>query len=465
MRELRQDWRDVFGGFRVAFDLWKIVLAFVALLLTALGGWLIGKGGLPEEAIIGCLATIFLVGVLVNAFRTALKAGGMSAKRMAVTVVAIVVIFLLALFFIVNKGIHGSVRTGCLGIWLLLVWSLFGGAIARIASVEIATDDRIGMGEALRFAANKYLSFLFAPLAPIIAIAIICVCIWVGQLVSSIPVFGNWILIWPVFALVLIAGFLIVLVGIGLVFGLPLMFPTIATEGSDSFDAISRSFSYVFSRPWKYVWYMLVGVGYGLACLLFVALFARASIYAVEWCANKEVLLKPGLHRVIPHARAKADKVLKSGRKAGDKLVGALRRVDMTAGPGREGHLVRVASAVVGNFRVGPRGELQNLEGSEKLAAKIMALLLILYLMLFAGFVASLMISLQTIIYFLLRKDVDGTDMTEVYIEEEDEEEEELLGGFGADAGESIGEAEESETADNETEADEEDSDEEDDQK
>ena len=37
----------------------------------------------------------------------------------------------------------------------------------------------------------------------------------------------------------------------GTVGGFGLMYPTVAVEGSDSFDAISRSFSYVFARPWR----------------------------------------------------------------------------------------------------------------------------------------------------------------------------------------------------------------------
>jgi hypothetical protein len=39
-----------------------------------------------------------------------------------------------------------------------------------------------------------------------------------------------------------------------------------------------------------------------------------------------------------------------------------------------------------------------------------------------AGFVVSMKCTVATAIYCLLRKDVDGTDMTEVYVEEEEEE-------------------------------------------
>ena len=41
-----------------------------------------------------------------------------------------------------------------------------------------------------------------------------------------------------------------------------------------SFDAVSRGFSYVYSRPWHYLWYQLVTTVYGYICIGFVILFA-----------------------------------------------------------------------------------------------------------------------------------------------------------------------------------------------
>src|SRR5262249_48892559 len=46
----------------------------------------------------------------------------------------------------------------------LAVWALFGGAITRIASVQLARNDKIGMTEALRFVGARYLSFFSAPI-------------------------------------------------------------------------------------------------------------------------------------------------------------------------------------------------------------------------------------------------------------------------------------------------------------
>ena len=45
---------------------------------------------------------------------------------------------------------------------------------------------------------------------------------------------------------------------LGLIFGWPLMFSTISTEGTDAFDAISRSYAYVFQRPFHYLFYTIL---------------------------------------------------------------------------------------------------------------------------------------------------------------------------------------------------------------
>src|SRR5262249_35196308 len=49
-------------------------------------------------------------------------------------------------------------------LYTLLVWSVFGGAITRIAVVQIARGEKIGVFEALRFTGKRFLSYAIAPL-------------------------------------------------------------------------------------------------------------------------------------------------------------------------------------------------------------------------------------------------------------------------------------------------------------
>ena len=67
---------------------------------------------------------------------------------------------------------------------------------------------------------------------------------------------------------------------LGLGFGWPLMWATISTEGTDSFDALSRSYAYVFQRPLRYLFYVLVAGRPRLARLAAGRDFAAAVICA-----------------------------------------------------------------------------------------------------------------------------------------------------------------------------------------
>ena len=68
------------------------------------------------------------------------------------------------------------------------------------------------------------------------------------------------------------------LLAIGGILGAGLLFPAVSAEGTDAFDAVSRAFSYVFSKPWKLLLYHLVGLAYAVPSCLFVCWITRASL-------------------------------------------------------------------------------------------------------------------------------------------------------------------------------------------
>src|SRR5207248_2453545 len=72
---------------------------------------------------------------------------------------------------------------------------------------------------------------------------------------------------------------------VGLI-GWPLMNATISVEGSDSFDALSRSYSYVYQAIWHYLWYGLVALFYGMALVFFVGLMASLIIFLPKWAVS-----------------------------------------------------------------------------------------------------------------------------------------------------------------------------------
>jgi hypothetical protein len=88
---------------------------------------------------------------------------------------------------------------------------------------------------------------------------------------------------WP---LVLLAGFLMALLLLGLVFGWPLFWGNMSTEGVDSFDAVGRTYDYVYHRPLNYLFYAMVAALIGTLGWLVVANFFEGIIGASYWAAS-----------------------------------------------------------------------------------------------------------------------------------------------------------------------------------
>src|SRR5262245_23688901 len=139
------------------------------------------------------------------------------------------------------------------------------------------------MMEALRFAWSRYQSFVTAPLFPLVFIAVLVFfCVLFGLLVVFTGLVGDIFLVVLFVPLVLLIGLIMAVVLVGLI-GWPLMYATISTEGSDSFDALSRSYSYVYQAPWQYLWYCLVAVVYGALLVFFVGLMGSLMVYLGKW--------------------------------------------------------------------------------------------------------------------------------------------------------------------------------------
>jgi hypothetical protein len=267
-------------------------------------------------------------------------------------------------------------------LYKLCVWSIFGGAIARIAAVHVARDEKISIRHALRFSTSKFLSFLSAPIIPLLIIVTVGLVIAVGGFIANIPFVGP-IAVGALFFVALIAGFVMTLVTLGTGAGFNLMYPTIAVEGSDSFDAISRSFSYIYARPWRMAFYSIVSLVYGTICYLFVRFFLELMLTLT----HKFVGLL-----ILTHADNTAP--LWSVIWPAPTTVGSLT-YDINYWP------------------LGP---------GQKIGAFLVMLWVYLAIGLVGAFAISFYLSANTIIYFLMRNEVDATELDDVYIEQADDE-------------------------------------------
>lgn len=133
------------------------------------------------------------------------------------------------------------------GLWALIVWSIVGGAIARMTALQFARNEKIAVSTALRFALRRGLSLACAPLLPLAGLAALRgLCVLAGW-TALVPVVGE-VVVGATWGLLVALGLLMGLIVLGTAFGWPLMVAGIAVEGSDAFDGFSRSFSFVTGR-------------------------------------------------------------------------------------------------------------------------------------------------------------------------------------------------------------------------
>jgi len=257
-----------------------------------------------------------------------------------------------------------------------------GGAICRIAALQFAQGEKPGLKEAVRFSAKKFTSFFGAPLVPVGMVIFIGVFIFILGLIGNIPRAGE--LIMAIFmALALIAGALIAIVAIGAIAGFNLMFPAVAYDGSDCFDSISRAFSYVYAKPWRMGFYTVIAAIYGAICYTFVRFFA----FLLLWVTHR--FLQLGVW---------AD----NSSKEVNKLIAIWPEPKFIK-------LVDPSSLAAANW-------------SESLSAFLVELLLLAVVGLVVSFIISFYFSANTIIYSLMRNRVDNTALNDIYTPRIDEE-------------------------------------------
>jgi len=270
----------------------------------------------------------------------------------------------------------------------LAVWAVIGGAVARMAAVRIAREESVPLKKAVGFSLRKWPSTVTSALIPFGVLVLLAVLVGLPTgLFLMIPYVGEWV-VGLFFGLTLLAGLVLALVFVGGTFSLGLQWPTIAAEGSDSFDAISRSVSYISSRPWKYIFYTLFATVYGCLTFVFVKFLTFLTLY-------------------ITH-EAVGTFTWRTGSQILDKLT---RLWDLPA------HLY----AIVPQAGVEPLPS--EVSASEAWAAYLFIFWAWVVLGVAMAFLVSFCLTSQTVIYFLLRKAVDATDIEEVYMDEAEDEE------------------------------------------
>jgi hypothetical protein len=171
-------------------------------------------------------------------------------------------------------------------IWAVAVWGIFGGAIARAAVVQAATGERMGVRAALQFALRKVVPLVVSPLSPLLGVAIAALpCLAIG-LLYRIPGEAGPFLAGVLFFIPLVLGLLMTMILVGLAAGWPLMHAAVAAEAQDGFDALSRSYAYVYQRPGRYAAYLALCWLIGLAGFIVVGVVSQSAVSLAEWALS-----------------------------------------------------------------------------------------------------------------------------------------------------------------------------------
>ena len=162
----------------------------------------------------------------------------------------------------VSLGAWGTVAFLLLGSWAvaMLVGSFFGLAVTRMAAIELTCDRRAEVREALRFARSHW-HWAFATPAGLLAGGLVLLSLGAFAMLLGRVTELAVVLTAPVALAMSITA---VILFVGLFIGGILAWPTIATEWSDAFDAITRVYGYSFAHAYRVFVYR---VGAGLTLL------------------------------------------------------------------------------------------------------------------------------------------------------------------------------------------------------
>jgi hypothetical protein len=243
----------------------------------------------------------------------------------------------------------------------LIVLSIGGGTIARLAALDFVRHPTMTWPGALGFGIRRGAGFASAMLAPsILGALLIGSLALAGFLLWSVPLLQ--VVAAVAFPLMLVVGLITVILAVGQVLGVAMFVPALACEGTDWIDAVQRVYAYIIARPVRV-----------LMCGLIVLAQLIVIISVAQWLAD--VTVSTTLQATAAIAPAPYEWLN-----------------DPT--------------------RSGPPG---NASGSLKATLSILAFWSKLPGLIVAGLGISLFFSAGTICYLLLRQACDGQDPRELW--------------------------------------------------
>jgi hypothetical protein len=307
-------------------------------------------------------------------------------------------------------------------IWELLVWGIVGGAITRIAALKFTRDEAPGPIAAVRHVLGKLPSYSLPPLIALGGAAVFAVQLAILGLLMRVSIFAFLAgLAWP---FVLLLGLLMAVLLLGALVGWPLMWATISVEGTDAFDALSRSYAYTYQRPWRLLWYVLVVAVLAIVSMFVVKLFATTAIalgdWSVDWGVDDETMrevVRPDANvvdRETPRIEARTDPATTSDETpAADPMT-----APQLIAPNGADAAAQERAAADSNANAPAAADLGLMRNGARRAISFWKWLMEA---LAAGYQAGFLWVAAVGVYLLLRRDIDGVQTNEVFVDQDAE--------------------------------------------
>lgn len=286
-----------------------------------------------------------------------------------------------------------SVYAILFGLGLAAIWGFVGIGICRGVSLAIARNDEPTLAEYRDTCKARWGQAALIPLLPILVMLGAAIALWAFGLLGAIPMFGG-LIVGVLFPIVIFGGLVI---GFAMVLGvaaMPMAPYGIVAAGEDATDAVFNTVSFIVARPVKTFFYYLVAFVVGVIAFAAIKWLISLSL----WCGGSVL----GMTMNVGPASI-------DGAAADVARPGALDAVWTPPNPAGN-------SAFYGTF---PQFELA---GSSWASRGMIRLWLMFSWAVLAAFAVSYGFASAGIAWSLLRRDVDGTDITEVIAENADKE-------------------------------------------
>jgi hypothetical protein len=168
--------------------------------------------------------------------------------------------------------------------WFILVWAIFGTAITRCVALKLVGEEPLGPIGSLAYGSKKWPPAVNSVLFVLVGILAMSI---PGALLglamrTDLGVYAVGV-IWP---LVLAGALVLAILAIGVVIGWPLMVAAVGVERADSFQAISTAFSYVYQRPLHYAFHAAVASVVAIPAFVAAGVLADTTSTLAMWAAS-----------------------------------------------------------------------------------------------------------------------------------------------------------------------------------